>query len=219
MKKLKYFLLPLLLAFLFPAIVSSQTSLGIFAGLNSAKLKGDSPKYASYKSLMGLNAGVYLDVKLSKLIYLSFQPSYSQEGTRVMYDVSDSDELVDSLQIKLNYFSLPILLKVTSTNKRFYAIAGIETSYLLDSYIKYKEGEEKEDLTSDVAELNIALAFGAGLRIPLKFGRIFIELRYSQGLVNLTDEPIYKSEIPRVKTSDFRILAGYEIPLSKNKNN
>ena len=88
---------------------------------------------------------------------------------------------------------------------------------MLDSYIKYKEGEEKEDLTADVSELNLAIAFGAGLRIPLKFGRIFIELRYSQGLVNLTDEPIYKSEIPRVKTSDIRILAGYELPLSKNK--
>ena len=217
MNKLIKVVLPLSLLILFSITASGQTSLGFFAGLNSAKLKGDSPKYTSYKGLMGLNAGVYLDVKLSKIIYLSFQPSYSQEGTRVFYDVAGSDELVDSLRIKLNYFSLPILVKVTSTNKRFYALAGIETSYLLESYIK--NDDTNEDLSADVAEINIAIAFGAGLRIPLKFGRIFIELRYSQGLVNLTDEPIYQSEIPRVKTSNFRVLAGYEIPLSKDKNN
>ncbi len=74
-------------------------------------------------------------------------------------------------------------------------------------------------MTADIAEINIALAFGAGLRIPLKYGRLFLELRYSQGLVNLTDEVVFTSEIPRVKTSDIRILFGYEIPLYKNKNN
>ena len=209
----------ILFAIFFFCIVSSsaQVSLGFFAGLNSAKLKGDSPKYASYKGMMGINAGVYIDVQVAKIIFLSFQPSYSQEGTKVFYDVAGSDELVDSLRVKLNYFSLPILVKVTSTNKRFYAIAGIETSYLLDSFIK--NGDEKEELTANIAEINIALAFGVGLRIPLKFGRIFIELRYSQGIVNLTDDVNNYNEIPRVKTSDIRILAGYEIPLSKNKNN
>jgi hypothetical protein len=217
MKKRTKVFLTFIILLSFAITANSQTSLGFFAGLNSAKLKGDSPKYTSYKGQMGLNAGVYLDVQVGKIIYLSFQPSYSQEGTKVFYDVAGSDELVDSLRIKLNYFSLPIMVKVTSTNKRFYAIAGIETSYLLDSFIK--NGDEKEDMTADIAEINIALAFGAGLRIPLKYGRLFIELRYSQGLVNLTDEVVFTSEIPRVKTSDLRILFGYEIPLSKNKNN
>lgn len=216
MKKSILILLPLLLILL-PAIVKTQTSLGFFAGLNSSKLKGDSPEYAFYKSLTGLNAGAYLDVQLSKIVFLSFQPSYSQEGTRVFYDVSGQDKAVDSLRVRLNYFSLPILVKITSTNKRWYALSGIETGYLLNSFID--NGAEKEDLKDDILSINVAIVFGAGLRIPLKFGRIFIELRYTQGLINLTDEPLEdtSSAIPRVKTSGIKFLAGYEIPLSKNK--
>ena len=202
--------------FFFAVTLSGQTHIGFFAGLNSAKLKGDSPNKASYKSLMGLNAGAYIDVKLGKIIYLSFQPSYSQEGTRVFYSLNPIDEPVDSLRIRLNYFSLPILVKITSTNQRFYALSGIETAYLLDSFIK--SGDEKENLTSDISSINVAIVFGAGLRIPLKFGRLFVEVRYTQGLINLTDEPLDKGYIPRVKTSGLKFFVGYELPLSKKKN-
>lgn len=207
----------LLLLFLFPAVLISQTSLGFFAGLNNSKLKGDSPKKASYKSLMGLNAGIYLDVQLHKIVFLSFQPSYSQEGTRVSYKVTNQDKAVDSLRIRFNYFSLPILVKITSTNKKWYALSGIETGYLLNSFID--NGAEKENLNDDILKINVAIIFGAGLRIPLRFGRFFIELRYTQGLINLTDEPLEdtNSAIPRVKTSGMKLFAGYEIPLTKNK--
>lgn len=37
----------------------------------------------------------------------------------------------------------------------------------------------------------------------------------NQGLINLTDEPIEKSYVPRVKTAGFKILFGIEIPLKK----
>ncbi|MCK5766145.1 MAG: hypothetical protein KAH26_09170, partial [Bacteroidales bacterium] len=60
-----------------------------------------------------------------------------------------------------------------------------------------------------------AAHFGAGIRIPVGLPRLFVELRYSQGLVNLTDEPIEKSYVPRVKTSGFKVLAGIEIPLKR----
>jgi hypothetical protein len=125
------------------------------------------------------------------------------------------EEPVDSLIIRLNYISLPVLVKISTANKKWYAISGIEAGYLLDSFIK--SGDTQEDINADVAQYNIAIHFGAGFRIPFKFGRMFIELRYSQGLVNLTDEPIEKSYVPRVKTSGFKVLIGYEIPLSKKE--
>ena len=80
-----------------------------------------------------------------------------------------------------------------------------------------KIGDTKQDIDTDVAQFNVAMVFGAGFKIPLKIGRIFIELRYTQGLVNLTDEPIEESYIPRVKSSGLKLFAGYQIPLSKNK--
>jgi hypothetical protein len=50
------------------------------------------------------------------------------------------------------------------------------------------------------------------------FGNLFVELRYAQGLINLTDEPVDESYIPRVKTTGFKLFTGYRIPLSKSKN-
>jgi len=188
---------------------------GIFAGLNSSKLNGDVPDKAKYKSLMGANFGAYFDLKLSKSIWLSFQPSYSQEGTRIFYTVQGMEEPVDSIKVRLNYFALPLFLKVSSTNERWYALAGLEAAMLLNSAVYSHDVEQDTDIS--IVDWNIAVHFGAGIRIPIGFPRLFVELRYSQGLIDLTDEPIDKSYIPRVKTSGFKLLAGIEIPISKSK--
>ncbi|MEA3480224.1 MAG: porin family protein [Bacteroidota bacterium] len=194
---------------------SAQSYVGVFGGLNSSKLNGDAPDKAKYKSLMGVNAGAYFDLKLSKNIWLSLQPSYSQEGTKISYNVSGKEVPVDSIRIRLNYFSLPLFLKISSTNERWYALAGIETAMLLNSSVYSHDIEQDVDLS--VVEWNLAMHFGAGIRIPVGFPRLIVELRYSQGLVNLTDESIDASYVPRVKTSGYKLLVGIEIPLNKSK--
>jgi len=207
-------LLLLLLIMISASITFGQSYIGVFAGLNSSKLAGDSPSNAKYKSLMGANIGAYFDLKLGKSIWLSLQPSYSQEGTKVFYSVKGVEEPVDSIKIRLNYFSLPILLKVQSSNERFYALGGIETGYLLDSYLS--SHDVKEEFKTDISDFNVAAHFGAGFRIPIGITRLFIELRYTQGVLNLTDDPIDESFIPRVKSTGFKVLAGIEIPLKKS---
>jgi len=199
----------------FSTLSMGQVTLGAFGGFNSSKLSGDAPANAFYSGLMGGNYGVIIDLRLSKGIYLSLQPSYSQEGTKVSYTVKGVEEPVDSVTIRLNYFSLPLLVKVTSTNQRFYALSGIETARLLNASTIIEEDSEE---ISDVLQWNIAVHFGAGIRIPVGYPTIFVELRYSQGLVNLTDEPLNTNIIPRVKTSGFKILVGVEFPLGKAKN-
>lgn len=209
---------PLIIFLLFifsSSLLFSQSKVGVFAGLNMSKLAGDMPVNAKYKSLMGANVGAYIDIKLSKSIFLSLQPSYSQEGAKLSYTVSGVPEPIDSVSIRLNYFSLPILLKVTSTNKRFYALAGFEPAMLLNS--SKTSHDVKEDLEVNVADWNLAMHFGAGIRIPIGYPRLIIELRYSQGFVNLTDEPLDDNNIiPRVKTSGLKILTGIEIPIKKS---
>ena len=116
----------------------------------------------------------------------------------------------------LTYFSLPLILKITSTSKRFYAIAGFESSLLLNS--SATSGGQEGEINAELAQWNFAMHFGAGIRIPLGFPSLFIELRYSQGLRNLTDEPLNNSIIPRVKTSGFKVLTGIEVPLKRSKN-
>ena len=190
-----------------------QPYIGVFGGLNFGKLTGDIPKYGSYKSLPGANVGVNFDVKLASIVWLSLQPSYSQEGTRITYSIKGTTQSVDSIHIRLNYFSLPLMVKVTATNERFYGIAGVETAYLLSK--KLSSHDVAYEFENDVSEWNIAVHFGLGFRIPIGLPRLYLELRYTQGLINLTDEPMDFSYIPRVKTNGFKFLAGIEIPLKK----
>lgn len=195
------------------SIANSQPYIGVFAGLNASNFSGDAPRYVSYKGLMGANVGAYLDLKLSKAVYMSIQPSYTQEGTKVSYSLSSKEKPVDSITLRLNYFSLPLFLKVASTNNRFYALGGLEMGLVLNS--DASSHDVKEDIKADVSDFNIAMHFGAGIKIPVGFPRLFIELRYTQGLVNLTDDANEDNVIPRVKTSGFKIFAGIEIPLKK----
>lgn len=205
-----------LLLFLGSTTLMGQSYVGVFAGLNSSKLSGDAPQKATYEGLMGANVGAHFDLKISKVISLSIQPSYSQEGTKVSYNVSGQQLPVDSLKIRLNYFSLPLFIKIASTNKRFYALTGIETGFLLDHSLS--SNDEEIDVDVKLSEINVAMHFGAGYRIPLGYPRLYIELRYAQGLINITDEPVTESYIPRVKTAGFKVLVGVEIPLSKSNN-
>lgn len=205
----------LLALFFCSALSMGQVSLGLFGGLNSSKLLGDSPPKGSYNTLMGGNFGLLIDVGISEALALSLQPSYSQEGTKLAFSVRGSNEPVDSAKIRLNYFSIPLMLKVTSAKKRFYALSGFEAGMLLNS--AHILGDQEYELESDISQWNLAMHFGAGFRIPLGYPTLFIELRYAQGLVNLTDDPLTNDIIPRVKSSGFKFLCGIEFPLSKSK--
>lgn len=194
----------------------AQSYVGAFVGFNNSKLSGDEPYQARYKNLPGLNVGGIFDVQLHKGVFLSFQPSFSQEGTKVLYNVSGFPELVDSMRLKLNYFALPVLLKINSTNKRFYALTGVEMGYLIKT--AYSNGGVEQDLDLDIKEWNVAMHFGAGMYIPIGITRLFVELRYTQGLRNITDDPLDSNIIPRVKTQGLKVLTGIQIPLKRTEN-
>jgi hypothetical protein len=194
----------------------SQVSIGAFSGLNSGKFVGDAPVNSTYKNLAGLNVGLLLDLELSSYFKLSIQPSYSQEGARVFYQLAKNESPVDSIHLRLNYFSIPVFFKALTNNRHFYAIGGIEYAFLLDSYEQIND--VKNDIPLDVSTWNLAFHFGAGAIISIGNPNLFLEFRYTQGIVNLTDDPVGSTTIPRVKTSGFKFLVGIEIPLNKLAN-
>lgn len=214
MKKLSVIFFILLL--LSPLLFFGQSKIGIYGGINLSKLSGDTPEDAKYKNLTGLNAGTNMDIKLSSATSLNMGISYSQQGTKVYYKVPKMDDLVDSLQLRLNYFSIPLSIKVNTTNNKYYAIAGIEAAYLLES--KLKSNSIEQNISFNISDFNIVMHFGVGIKIPLGFPNLYIEAKYTQGLINITDEPSDKNIIPRVKTNGFTVSTGIEIPLSKNEN-
>lgn len=206
----------LFLSMLLTTITYSQTKVGVFGGINMTKLNGDIEANSEYTSKLGGNFGVFIDLKLKKNIYLSIQPSYSQEGTKITHLLNGQFEPIDSITVKLDYFSLPILFKATNSNERFYAIGGIETSILVNSSKTFK-GEEATAINKSINSWNFSMNFGLGFRIPIGFSTLFIEARYTQGITNITEDIIVNDFLPRVKSSSIKFLTGIEIPLGTTK--
>lgn len=197
--------------FFFTVATFSQVHYGVVGGLNFGKLSGDIEANGKYQRIPGLNIGAMIDIDLSDNITLSLQPSYSQEGTTVGKRKNGNFVYKDSLDINLNYASLPVLLKIKSNNDRFYAIGGLESSKLVSSNMQTVNGPQTP-IDVQVAEWNFSLHFGAGIKFPIGITTLFLEARYAQGINNLTDDPFVNDLIPRVKTSNIKLLTGISIP-------
>jgi hypothetical protein len=211
--RIKYLLIAILLLSFTNSF--AQFKVGAISGLNMGTFKGDQPNRGEYSTLLGTNFGVLFDLNLSDQIILSLQPSLVKKGTKISYEIKGETEPVDSIDIRVDYFSIPLLLKIASKNKRFYAIGGLEAGIPLSANAAYTSTSENDiDIKEHLADVNIVMHFGAGYRIPVGKPTLFIEARYLQGLNNAVpiENPEYNF-FPRVRTSDFQILFGIELPL------
>jgi len=211
--RIKFFLI----AFLLLSFTSSfaQFKIGAIGGLNMGTFKGDQLDGGTYNKLIGTNWAVIFDAKLSNQIVLSLQPGLSNKGTKITYSVKGEKEPVDSIAIKINYFSIPLILKISSKNERFYAIGGIEAGIPLSANAEFlTKTDDVRDVKNHISDVNIIMHFGVGYRIPVGKPTLFLEARYLQGLNNAVpaENPEYNF-FPRVRTSDVQLLFGIEFPL------
>lgn len=101
-------------------------------------------------------------------------------------------------------------------SEKLYFTGGLSADF--PSRVKADNGEEKIDISNELTKVNLTAQFGLGYRIPIQSNIIFIELRYLQGLVNLSnnrDDP--EAYLPRVKSSSTQLLFGWQFPIRKNK--
>ena len=66
----------------------AQSQIGIYAGLNSGKLSGDSPGEFKYVSSLNLAFGLGYDLQLKEDVFLSFQTSYVNAGSKIQHPKS-----------------------------------------------------------------------------------------------------------------------------------
>ena len=192
----------------------AQIELGIFAGIDNGRLSGDKLTNTKYKPKTGFIAGLSIDPQINDLISLSFQPGYIKTSSSIQVPDTVANEYKDSIRISVDYLILDIFIKIQSKSKRLYFSSGLEFGYGL-SLVADNELEEV-DLTDELNKWNISAVFGMGYKIPIKRSSLYFELRYTQGLVNMTkDDPVDEDNIPRVKLSGLKIVTGFQIPISK----
>jgi hypothetical protein len=224
MKKLVYLFLFLLLG---SSVVSAQTndiskqksgifkSIGVFAGGDYSGLSGDAPQDAAYARKFGFLGGVSVEFNITKDIKLLLQPMYNIKNSKLLYDIGET-ELYDSLQFKFEYIRVPLLAKINAFNGVTYFLSGVDFGYLLKSTANDKEKITEKDISSYVNKFDLAALFGVGVNFKVKSNDLYLELRYSQSLLNMSNNSQNKfdSYLPtRFRLMGFQLLTGFNFNL------
>jgi hypothetical protein len=209
----------LLLTLLTIQPVSGQFNVGVFGLTNSAGLNGDAPPNSKYTSNRRFGGGVVAEFKIAKDVMLSFQPVFLPKGATIAVDVPGERDPKDSLSVSLNYISLPLMVKVISGNGKTYVTGGLDVGFLQNATLKPAEGGgEEQDIKNLIQSLDVAANFGFGIMLPVGTPKLLFELRYTQGLMNISDvkpDPGEKRLPPQFKTTGFQFFAGLVIPFGK----
>ena len=188
------------------------TSLGALAGLTRSSFSGDAPDKGQYRALTGFAFGGICEFGLTRNTSLCLQPSFIRKGTKIAYEVEGQKERVDSVDIRIDYFAVPVLVKVATRGGRFYVSGGLEFGFLLKA--EYETSSEKTDIKEWLTDFDLAADFGVGLHVPVGRPVMFFELRYTQSIRDILDEDKVGLGLqPRVKNSGTQFYVGilYEL--------
>jgi len=201
------FILTILLAV---SSVHAQFSVGVFGGVNNSGLIGDAPPGSTYKDRVGYSAGVLGEYKITSDVGINIQPMFIQKGVNIAYSVFHEREPQDSIEITINYFSVPVLVKVYAGNEIIYVSGGFDIGYKLDASFRRIPSDTEKDISDSFNDFNIAAIVGVGAQFRLSQFHIFVEGRYSQGLGNISNpNPGEPEELnPSFRTSGLQLYAG-----------
>jgi Outer membrane protein beta-barrel domain len=195
----KHTLLVVLAVFAFAPMAFSQISGGIRFGANIANQKYDADGISvSPDSKLGLLGGLYLTASLSDKIAIQPELHFSSMGSKV-------DFFGEEAKTKLNYLSVPVLLRYNIT-ENFNLQVGPQLGLLMSAKTEVDGDSE------DVKDLYKGIDFGAAIGLGVDFGKINGGLRYVAGLSNTADSDgdIDSSDFT-VKNNSFQIFIGYRL--------
>jgi hypothetical protein len=202
------------LAALTPGEVSAEGAIGVFGGLIRSNLSGDTPDRFKYETKLGGSAGAVGEFNVTDDVRLSFQPMFLQRGATLTVKLPGESTRRDSLDLRMNYVALPILVKIISGNGKTYVTGGLSLGYLLSAELS--DSSREKDIKDDLNTIDLSADIGFGIMLPIGKPLLTMELRYEQGLTNTADRAASLEEevVPvRFRASSFQLFAGLMLPL------
>jgi hypothetical protein len=188
-----------------PVSAQQHPQLGVFGGVNFAKLGGDD--VGDVQTRTGVLAGVFASFPLGRILALVPGVAYSQEGT----DVDAGGGITGTL--KFDYIEVPLLLKVAaplqgSPKLRPYVVVGPTVGFEVGCKVAAQSGSQSVEVDCDdptagvqTKSVQAGLLLGGGLEIS----QFFVGLRYQLGLTSIDDS----GGNADVKNRVLAIFAGY----------
>ncbi len=181
-------------------VLKAQTSFGIQAGAINSSIKGEAMKnlnsvvdlsngIINTSSKIGITAGGYAHIPISKAISIEPGINYSQKGYTI-----EGDLKIDALKflganarakVNAHYIDIPVLLKAEVT-KGLTAFAGPQFSYLIKNNLHVNAGvlgislyNNRLDITDNFNRIDMGISGGFGYRFD---NGINIKAAYDHGL-------------------------------------
>lgn len=208
-------IIPLIVVLSSPAFCQGQFFLGATGGVSSTMLSGDAPSGASYTSLIGFSGGIIGEYAITSSIRLSVQPSYLRRGTGVAYDIGEKD-LRDSLELRLDYVSIPVIVRFMSPKGAWFVNGGLDLGFLLKASLSDVNTGTKLDAKQYVSSVDLAMIVGVGTIVAVTPAFLTFEIRYAQSLLNAgaNDQLAAAVGVPvRFRSSGIQLVVGALLPL------
>jgi len=219
------------------AAASDQARLGFFGGLNRGNMGGDMDRFgnelaAEFEEIGGTWAvtkgaktgpgfGAYYYWPRSPRLGFQFEAHYARRG--VNFDLEgriEEFEIVGDLRLKLDYFELPLLLRIAplhAGDQRLVFMAGpvigFRTAANLAAEIRAlgQTSSESEDYGGSFKSMILGAVVAVGVTGEIDRRTSFVlQARYHAGLMNAFDDPEFSS-----RSSDFGIYVGMEFALGQ----
>ncbi len=196
--------------------------LGVFGGWEQSNFSGEKPDEVDFEFKSGYNVGIRFDIPLTEQVDLSFQPGYLENGAIVVEEYEyqtpwflPNPVFEQEYPVTTGFVNLPILAYIDMTT-RFYALAGLNLSYLM--FAEAEVDGVTHDIKEYLNEFQYGLLFGFGYAQPIKNTSLNFELSYGQGISRMTkDEAINGEEPPRLRTSRIRLTVFFMVPIGNRK--
>lgn len=179
----------------------SQTTFGIHGGVNVSNWKVEGQNNYTFKSLVGLQAGVSATLPLSSQLSVQPEVTYTTAGTNATGKISGND-----YTWKLHYAAVPVLLRYRLP-KGFAVYGGPSIGFLLSGTLK--TGEDKQDIKKYLSSTDVALAAGAEYTLPKS---LFASARYHYGLKDIHAQ---EGDESTIHNRSFSVSVGYRFGTAK----
>jgi len=196
---------------------AQAAAVGAQLGANRAGLDGDTPPNSQYTDKVGLVAGFQGEIGFAHELSLSLQPSFVQKKSGVLIAPASRGGSTTELELAFDYVSVPVVVKFAKAGGRTYVAGGVSVDFLTSATLS--GGGSDRDVTSTYDSTNLGAVLGFGLVFPAGRTRFTTELRFVQGIANMTTGAAAAAAgalAPRLHSNGLELIVGNLIPVGKH---